>query len=464
MGKGEKTIFENMNPMRAVLKMALPSVAAQVILVLYNMADLFFLGLLGSDEKLVAVTVCTPAFMFLSALGNLFGTGGGSVLSKALGQKRREDAENAASFAVLGGAVCTLFYLLLVFLFRNPFIDLLGGRNSGFHKDAVQYLLFAVILGGPGAMGSVLLAHLLRAEGHSMKAGIGLALGGVLNVILDPVFMFLLFPAGMEVTGAAAATALSNTVALVYLAITEKRYRKTGSVIKLRPLRGTVARENAKKVVFAGFPSFIMTLMENVSFAVLDGILAPLGADPLAGLGVAKKINMLAHCTVRGIAQGTLPLVAYSYGKKNIERLRKIIRSAAILSVSCALCCTLFAQLAPGLPVRVFVRPEMESYRHAVTYLRILSIGGPFSAFAYLTVSVYQATGRPKTAVIVALLRKGLLDIPGMFLLVAFGLQYFAPAATPAADIICCVTAIIIFTRFIRETSNIFRKDVKSND
>ena len=216
MKEREKTLFEDVPVLEAIFKLAVPTVVGQIILVLYNMADTFFIGLTGSDAMITAATVCMPAFMFLQAISNLFGVGGASVISRALGARDLQRAKDTASFAFWGCAALTLVYSLGAWLFAGPFVDLLGGSNPLVHDYAVEYLTCTVVIGGLATSLNALLAHLVRSEGRSLQASIGVALGGVMNIALDPLFMFVLLPRGYETLGAAIATALSNAIALVF--------------------------------------------------------------------------------------------------------------------------------------------------------------------------------------------------------------------------------------------------------
>ena len=225
-------LFESEPIGRAVAKLAVPTVIGQIILVLYNMADTFFLGLTGSDASITAATVCMPAFMFLSAVSNLFGVGGASAAARAMGGGDRGRAAKAASFAFWGCAAVTLIYSLAAYFFRDGAVNLLGGSNASVHESACVYLFWTVTVGGMATSLSALLAHLARAEGRSMQAGFGVALGGVLNIALDPLFMFVLLEPGNEVMGAAVATLLSNVISCAYFLILRAAHRKKSALTR----------------------------------------------------------------------------------------------------------------------------------------------------------------------------------------------------------------------------------------
>ncbi len=444
--KGED-LFRNMPVGEAVARLAVPTVIGQIILVIYNMADTFFIGMAGSDVKITAVTVCMPAFMFLSAISNLFGVGAEAVISRALGSGHRKRAQAASSFAFFGCTALTLLYSAGVFLFRSGFTGILGGSDPGVHIHAVRYLMITVVIGGTAASLNALFASLFRAEGRSLTASAGVAMGGLLNIALDPLFMFVILPKGHEVTGAALATALSNLAAVVFFLVF-LRINREETVITLYRRDITFSRGLILSVLSTGLPACVMTLLENVSYAVLDNLMSTYGTAAQAGIGVAKKVNMLAHCMVRGVTQGVLPLLAYNYAAQNHDRMKQALRTSVLASVVlAALCLIVNASMAPAL-IRAFIRHGGTSVSCGAAFLRILCIGGPFSACAYALIYFFQAVGKGRHAFLLAILRKGILDIPLMFVMRRLFPVYGIVTATPLTDIICCMTALFLYRRF----------------
>ncbi len=445
----EKEIFENAPVFSAIMKLALPSVVGQIILVIYNMADTLFVSLTGSDAMITAVTVCMPAFMFLSAISNLFGVGGASVIARALGKGDEERAKHTYEFAIWGCISVTSIYCLGAYLLLDGFVDVLGGSAPAVHPHAAAYLKIAVIVGGLVTSMNTLFAHLLRARGKALLASAGIAVGGILNIGLDPLFMFLLFPAGNEALAAAAATAISNAFALLFyivIAVRDRKKTKLSARPDVRMFRDGIP----KAVIYVGIPACLMTLCENISYAVLDKLMSFSGIAAQTGIGVAKKINMLAHSIVRGMAHGVLPLIGYNYAAGNRVRMKSVVFLSAALSVGISVACMLPSFFLSNSLVGIFIRAESESRAFGSAFLKILCVGAPFSAFSYSVISFFQATGRGGKSLILALLRKGILDIPLMFLLFELWPVYGIVAATPAADFLCCATAVFLFSVFIK--------------
>ena len=450
MSESKADLFENRPIFEAVISLAIPTVISQIIMVIYNMADTFFIGLTGSDVMLSAVTVCMPAFMFLSAVSNLFGIGGSATISRALGRNDKSRTDNASAYALWGCVALTLAYSFVVFGFIEPFVNLLGGSHESVHFFAREYLMITVVFGGLFTSVSILIGHLLRSEGKSLTASIGIAIGGVTNIVLDPLFMFVILPKGNEALGAAYATMLANAVSLVYFLIVLWKDRKE-SVLTFKFNEDCMSDGSFREVIMTGLPACLMTLCENVSYAILDNLMAANGISYQAGLGVAKKVNMLAHCMVRGIAQGVLPLIAYNYSSKNYTRMKQTIYISSSLAVGVSLvvslACILFGQHFIGF----FIPYGGESLIHGTAFLKILCLGNPFSGFAYSIISFYQAVNMNWRSVKIAILRKGALDIPFMFFFDIFIPVYGIVWATPIADMICCFVAGFLFIRSLRE-------------
>ena len=446
----ERELFEERSVLSAVFRLAFPTVIGQIILVIYNMADTFFVGLTGNDAMLAAVTVCMPAFMFLSAISNLFGVGAASVIARAMGARETDRAKKTSAFAFWGCLVVTALYSLGAYLFRDVFMDLLGGTNPQVHRNAVEYLTCTVVCGGVLTSVSVLFSHLIRAEGRAVHASVGIAIGGVLNIALDPLFMFVILPPGREALGAAIATTVSNAVSLIYFSLVLLKIRKR-SLLRFR-FSFDMFRQRIPSAVFAaGLPACVMTLFENISYAVLDKLMSFSGLSMQAGIGVAKKVNMLAHCMVRGISQGSLPLIGYNYASKNMERMRESVRVSHASSIAVAAVCMVMNLTLARQMIGLFIHTDSDSLQYGVDFLRILCVGGPFSASAYTIISFFQATGQGKKSFLLAILRKGIVDIPLMFMLNLVLPVYGIVLATPLADALCCAAANMMLIAFLKQ-------------
>ena len=377
-----------------------------------------------------------------------------------MGRDDSARARNAASFSFWGCMLTTLVYSALALLFLDPFIDLLGGADAAVHAGAREYMLYTVVLGGLATAMNGLLGHLVRSQGYAVHASLGVALGGVLNIALDPLFMFVLLAPGHETLGAALATGLSNLAAAAYLGVVCWRKRRA-LTLSFAPTRQALEGDIPRRVFATGLPACLMTLCENISYAVLDNLMSFYGIAMQAGIGVAKKVNMLAHCIVRGMSQGVLPLIAYNYASKNYKRMRASIFLSAALSVAMAALCMLASLVFSNQLVGVFIKSGSASFDASVRFLRILCLGGPFSACAYAVISFFQATGKGMKSFVLAIMRKGVLDIPLMFALNRVYPVYGIVWATPIVDCVCCAAAVYLFAAFMKAHPASFQKEKK---
>jgi len=324
-------LFTSVPISKAVLSLVVPTVISQIITVVYNMADTFFIGKLNDPAQVAAATISMPVFMFLTGIANLFGIGGSSLISRSLGAGEQEKARHTASFCIWSGMTAAFVYGILLRLLSPVVLPILGAKSETYDY-VYQYIFWTVTLGAiPTVMNSEL-AHLIRSEGYSKQASFGVAFGGVLNIILDPVFIFGFH---LEITGAAIATMLSNVAATAYFAVLLYRRRKD-TVILPAPRYFTFGLQIPGEVVTVGFPSFLMILMGTVSNTVLNSLLASHSKEAIAGMGIAKKIDMVAYAVSQGMAQGTLPLIGYNFTSGNRKRMTEAIKTTAIYTLSLA--------------------------------------------------------------------------------------------------------------------------------
>lgn len=438
-------VFKDMPVRRAVISLAVPTVISQIITVIYNMADTFFIGQLNDPGQVAATTVSMPLFIILTALANLFGIGGASKISYCLGQGKIETAKKCASFCFWTSAAVSFVYGIGVY-FLCPFLLPLLGADNDTYTFCRQYIFWTV---GAGAVPTVLnaeLGHLVRSEGYSREAGFGIAFGGVLNILLDPVFIFLF---KMEIAGAALATMLSNLCAAVYFLMFIYGKRKT-SVININPKNYSVKEKIPFDVILGGLPGFIMMLMSSVSNSVLNKLIAGYSTCAVAGMGIAKKIDMLAFAVSQGMTQGTLPLIGYNYAAENKKRMNQSIFTALVYSFSVSCVITVFLFLFAGIIPNIFIKdPETVGFGH--TFLRIICFVCPSSAINFMIITVFQATKEKVKPLILSLLRKGTIDVVLMLLLNRISGIIGVAWASPAADWTALVISLCLFVPYIKK-------------
>lgn len=433
-------LFSKEKISKAIWALAIPTIISQLITVFYNMADTFFLGQLGDPKQVAAANISMPLLMFLTGVGNLFGIGGASLISRSLGEGNRLKAEKTASFAIISTLVISIIYSLLLYFLRPRLIPLFGANHEtyGFVSD---YLFWTVCIGGLATALSGGLSHLVRSEGYAKEASIGLGLGGVLNIILDPLMILGL---GWEITGAAVATMISNTMALGYflLVIYKGREKLATGVYShaLRDMKG-VPRE----VLIVGLPSFVMIIMASISNTAINKLMAGYTNNAVAGMGIAKKINMVAFCLSQGLTQGALPLIGYNYSSGNRQRMMGVIKALVKYSLILSVGSFLLLFFAARPVIRLFI-DHAETIEFGKTFLKIVSFSSLTITFNYLIITIFQATGAKRQPVLLSFLRKGTLDVPLMILLNGLiGIRGVA-MGTPIADAfsLCIGTSLLM--------------------
>ena len=428
--------------MKAVLSLAVPTVISQMITVFYNMTDTFFIGQLNDPKQVAAATVAMPLFMILTAVANLFGIGGSSLISRCLGAGDREKAKQTSAFCIWSAAVTALIYGMLLFLFRPVILPMLGARQDTYNYT-YSYVLWTVTIGGIPSVLNYSLAHLVRAEGCSKEASLGVAGSGILNMLLDPLFIFVF---KMNIVGAAMATMLSNAAAVVYFFLL-LRSRKDTTVLTADPLYFTLRQHIPMEVLAVGLPSFLISLMATVSNSALNSMIASASTEAVAGMGIAKKINMMAFAVAQGITQGSLPLIGFNYSAGNRKRMRSAVKTVLFLGIGVAAVLTSCLYGFASAVTSGFI-DDAETISYAQQFLRIICFACPSTTISFLLITVFQAVGKKLQPAILSCLRKGLLDIPLMY---AFrphwGLKGVA-WATPVADISAVLISAFIFLPF----------------
>ena len=438
MADDKSFLFAEAPVRKAVLTLAIPTVISQLITVVYNMADTFFIGQLNDPLQVAAATIAMPCFMFLTAFANLFGLGGSSLISRCLGMDNRDKARSTAAFCIWTGLIVAFLYGIGILLLEPVLFPILGAKAEtwGYLKEYVFWTI------GVGAVPTVMnaeFAHLIRSEGYSRQAGLGVALGGILNIALDPLFIFTF---RLNIAGAAIATMLSNLIAMLYFIAFLLHIRKK-TVITLNPKAYSVKQKIPLEVLTVGLPGFVMTMMSTISNTALNHIVAGYSTTAIAGMGIAKKIDLLAYAIAQGMTQGTLPLIGYNYSSGNHSRMKSAIKAAFFYSFIVAVCGTILLYFFAA-PIAGSFISDTETVGYGQKFLKIICLACPTTAVNFMCITVFQAIGKRVQPLFLSLLRKGSLDIVFMLLLnKAMGISGIA-WATPFADWIAFVISLAL--------------------
>ena len=401
---------------KAVLTLAIPTVISQIIHILYNMADTFFIGQLNDTSQVAAATLSMPLFILMTGIANLFGMGGASLISRSLGNGDREKAKKTASFCIWSAGIFALIYGLVILVFKPYLLPILGTTETTYDY-CYNYLFWTITIGAVPSVLSACLAHLIRAEGLSKEAGFGMTLGGVLNMILDPIF---LFGFKMDVTGAAIATMISNFISLFYFIAVIYRH-KDESVI------------NAKSKYFT---------MSSYSDAAISG------------MGIAKKIDGLTFAVAMGMTQGVISLIGYNYSAKNYKRMNEAIKKTFLYTMVMAVITTgiLFFLAVPVS--RLFI-DDAETVNYGQHFLKIICIICPLQTVSLMASTVFQAMGKKLQPLVLSFMRKGAVDVPAMLLINHLVGVMGIPWAIPIAELFACVVAIILIAPLMKQFADL---------
>ena len=440
-----KQLLEQAPVLKAVVTLEVPTVISQLITVVYNMADTFFVGQVGDPNQVAATAICLPLFMLLTGMANLFGIGGASLISRSLGKGDFEHAKKASAFSIWTAGAVALVYGVLIYACRG-FLFPLVGANAATYDFCSQYAFWVIALGAVPTVLSAAFANLVRAEGYAREASFGVAMGGILNILLDPIFISVL---GLEIAGAAIATLLSNLAATGYflLMILKKRDKL---VLSLHPKHYTLGAGVPGEVMLVGLPSAVMNISGVLSNICMNRLMASYCDEAVAGIGIAKKVDLLNYAVAMGMSQGVIPLIGYNYSARNYKRMMAAVRTTFLLSVSIAVINTIFLLTGAGYIVRAFIDDPL-TVSYGSTFQRIICVTGAFIPVSMVIITMFQSVGKKAAPLILSLLRKGAVDIPAMFLMNALvGINGIA-WATPIADVVSMAVAIACFLPFWRE-------------
>lgn len=438
MAGDKSSLFSDVLVRKAVLTLAIPTVISQLITVVYNMADTFFIGQLNDPLQVAAATLAMPCFMFLTAFANLFGLGGSSLISRCLGLDDQEKAHHTAAFCIWTGIAVAFLYGIAVLLLEPVLFPVLGAKAETWDYLR-QYVFWTIGIGAVPTVMNAEFSHLIRSEGYSMQAGFGVALGGILNIALDPLFIFVF---RLNIAGAATATMLSNVIAMLYFIGFIIHIRKK-SVITFNPKLYSVRYKIPSEVIAIGLPGFVMTMMSTISNTALNHMVAGYSNTAIAGMGIAKKIDLVAYAIAQGMTQGTLPLIGYNYSSGNLDRMKDATKTAFAYSLLVAACGTVLLYFFAAPIAGSFISDE-ETVHYGQHFLKIICLACPTTAFNFMCITVFQAIGRKVQPLFLSLLRKGSLDIVFMLPLNgSMGVSGIA-WATPFADWIAFVISVAL--------------------
>lgn len=426
---------------QAVLRNVLPAMGAMLMVLIYNLADTFFIGQTHDAYQVAAVSLATPVFLIFMSVGTIFGVGGTSAISRAIGAGREEHAKKLCSFCMWMCVVSGIILTGAVLIFMEDILTLIGA--SGDTWEYARRYLSIVAFGGTFQMISTCFSNILRAEGQAGRAMMGQVIGNLLNIAFDPL---LIFGLGWEISGAATATVIGSGAAAIYYILYFLRGKSALSI----QIRDFTAKEGiCRSVLTIGIPGALAPVLMSVSQIIMNSMMAGYGDMAVAGIGVAMKVTMITGMLSMGIGQGVQPLLGYCIGARLWERYSKILRFslgfALLLGAAMTGLCWLFTEQI----VSAFLT-DAEAFSYAVSFAQILLSTGVLFGVFYVLSNALQAMGAALPSLVINLSRQGLVYIPSLFLLrAALGAEGLV-WAQPAADILSTLLAAVLYLTAVR--------------
>ena len=444
--KNKQYLFEQMPVPKAVAQLSIPTILGCLVMILYNLADTYFVGYLNDPVQNAAVTLAAPLLLAFNAVNNLFGVGSSSMMSRALGRQDYEAVRRSAAFGVYCALACGVVFSLGYSLLSGSFLTILGADETT-RAVTGKYLFWTVSCGAAPAILNVVMGYLVRAEGAAVHGSIGTMSGCLLNILLDPIFIM---PWGfnMGAAGAGCATFIANVFACLYF-LSYVLVKRGKTYVSLRPELALCGRAVALGVCAVGIPAAVQNLLNVTGMTILNNFTAAYGSDAVAGMGIASKIQMIPMYAAMGIGNGIMPLIGYNYASGNIKRMKEALLFTCKLSLGFLVAATALVFTFNRELVALFIQNETVVALGG-SFLKGLSLALPFFAIDFTGVGVYQACGMGSKALVFAVLRKIVLEIPALFLLNRLfpmvGLAY----AQFAAELILSIAAVVVLVRMFR--------------
>lgn len=462
MDNSKTELFESMPIPKAVITLSVPSVISSLVMVIYSLADTFFVGMMNDPVQNAAVTLAAPLLLAFNAVNNLFGIGSSSMMSRALGRKDYDTVYRSSAFGFYASLICSLLFSLLYGVLQSPILVMLGANAETLQATA-DYLFWTVLLGSAPSILNVVLAYLVRAEGSSLHASIGTMCGCLLNIMLDPIFIL---PWGLNLgaAGAGCATCLSNTVACLYFFVL--LFVKRGKTyVCIKPSMFRPSKQIVKGVCGVGIPASIQNLLNVTGMTILNNFTSAYGSDPVAAMGIAQRVNIVPFQIAMGFSQGIMPLISYNYTSGNIKRMKKTFMFTAKISLGFILAVMLTFVFAAEPIISMFMKNE-SIVAYGAAFQRGFCFALPFLCIDFLALGVFQSCGMGMKSFVFAVVRKIVLEIPALFVLnwlfPLYGLAYAQFVAELILGTIAVVVLVRMFRRLEREHAAPYVSDSES--
>ena len=445
-GKAKQSIYKSEGPWGLLLKMSVPSVISSMIMLIYNMADVFFIGQTQDRLQVAAVSLCGPLFTLLSAIGVLFGNGGCLRAATLLGQSKNKEVRSVTAFCCWCGMLVALLGMGSLLLFQEKVLSLLGAsvQTAPFARSYLRIMAIGFV----PMLFSQSMGSLLRADGDVKLPMYGHVLGSVSNILLDPVFILWF---GWGVRGAAVATVIANLLNTGFLLWVFYRKR---AVFSLDPREVQLRTDVSFSALALGFPMMLNTLLTSFSSVLTNRFLRSYGDVYLAANGVTSKIRMVVSMLIIGICMGIQPAVAYYHGARQRDRLRSVMRVTTATTTCIGVLFSLIIFLFRDQLIAAFIRDA-----EVVEYGRIMilgsMVGGPLQGLTQVSAVYLQGTGSVSMASAYSLLRQVLhvALLVGLHALFGFWGIAFSGSATTLSCAVLGLGMCLVWSRKVGKVS-----------
>ena len=428
---------------KAVITNVVPSIISMIMVLIYNLADTFFIGQTKNAYMVAAISVATPAFLLFMAIGMLFGIGGTSLISRSLGEGKTEKAKNASSFCFWTGLCIGILAMILLFIFAVPVSRAIGASDDtiGYTSQYMRIVSTAI----PFLIISNSFSNIIRAEGNANIAMMGMLIGNMINIVLDPIMILAL---GWDVAGAAVATVLGNIFAAVFYI---RHLLSKNAMLSIHPKYYKAKERIAAGVLSIGIPASLNSIMMSLSNIIVNNIMIHYGDMAVAGLGVAMKVNMIVVMLLIGLGTGIQPVLGYCFGAGDRKRYMAILKFSLILAFGLSAVMTVICYCGAGPLVHAFLE-DPDAFTYGISFARIYIYSGPVMGLLFVFINAIQSTGAALPALILSISRQGIIYLPVLFLFRSiFNSATMLAAAQPITDYLSTILAIVLFISTYRK-------------
>lgn len=432
-------LFEHTSVKKAYFTLALPVVLSMTVTLVYNMVDTFFVSQTQNPDLVAGVSQGAPLFTLMIALGDIFGLGGSSVISRLFGEHQDKAGRFVSGYCFYSSIICGIIVTILMLCFQTPFLKLLGASSPTWQYAREYYLVMA--WGAPFVIFGLTPTNILRTEGLAKESMFASILGTGINIVLNPIFIFT---CGLGAAGSALATVTSTVISdIVMIYYTNHKSKKLTSSIR----ETKISRRLQWEIYAIGIPASVTNLMATFATAMTNRYLIHYGAASVAAMGISLKISMVINMIVAGFAFGAQPLIGYSYGAKDQRRFREAIHFDILVVAGFTIAMTIILLLfAPEL-IRLFMKDPIV-IKEGTGMIRWLVSSSAFAGIILVFTTMFQSMGKATPAFWLSFSRQGII-FAAVIVIMSKLFGYTGILASQAiADILTFSLALLLYKHY----------------